>query len=592
MTEAEMLPNRAFITSVATIGRISSNLLHSSADSWLSVPGNPLMRWPSPPPPSPPVLTDSGEAPQPSPAPATDSSAASEDSATISHILLATAPDALDSALLRSSVVPSPPLLQSLPLSDLSPTSLLALSRWARPHLVALVDLLARSRAFDSAWSLLLDAAPAPLPAFTALFRRYARAGMPTAAIRTFDYLRRQPEAVSASEGDKSDAFELLIDALCKEGHTRAASELLGRRREAEPPGWAPSVRVYNILLHGWFRTRRLRKAEKVWDEMRREGVRPTVVTYGTLIEGLCRMRRPDQANALLEEMRAAKIDPNALTCNPIVDALSEAGRFKDALAMLERFPLYGVSPNISTYNSLVKGFCKNGDLVGASKILKTMIGRGVLPTPTTYNYFFSFFAKVGKIEEGMNLYNKMIQSGYVLDRLTYQLLIKMLCEKEKLDLAVQLIGEMNRNGFDSDLATSTMLVHMLCRMRKYEEACDEFESMIKRGVVPQYITYQILAKELKRLGMLEMERKISRLMDSLRHSTKLPGTYREKERGEALDLRKSIMKKAQLMSDTLKTCKDSKELSKLRSSTESAVESANRLIRDIRRRVYAVKSG
>ncbi|KAG1346231.1 pentatricopeptide repeat-containing protein, mitochondrial [Cocos nucifera] len=549
------------------------------------------MRWPSPPPPGPPLLTDSGEAPHPSPAPVTDAGVTSEDSATISQLLLTTAPDALDSSLLRSSVVPSPHLLQCLPLSGLHPTSLLALSRWARPHLVSLVDLLARSRAFDAAWFVLLDAVPAPFPAFAALFRRYARAGMPAAAIRTFDYVRRHPEAVAPSEGDQGDAFELLIDALCKEGHTGAASELVGRRREAEPPGWAPSVRVHNILLHGWFRTRRLRKAEKVWDEMRREGVQPTVVTYGTLIEGLCRMRRPDQANALLEEMRAAKIEPNALTCNPIVDALSEAGRFKDALGMLEKFPLYGVSPNIFTYNSLVKGFCKNGDLVGASKILKTMIARGVLPTPTTYNYFFSFFAKFGKIEEGMNLYNKMIQSGYAPDRLTYQLLIKMLCEKEKLDLAVPLIREMNRNGFDSDLATSTMLMHMLCQMRKYEEACDEFESMIKRGIVPQYITYRILVKELKRLGMLEMERKISRLMDSVRHSTKLPGTYRVKEQGETVDLRKSIMKKAQLMSDTLKISKDSKELSKLKSSTESAMESANRLITYIRRRAYAVKS-
>nr|CAD1834488.1 unnamed protein product [Ananas comosus var. bracteatus] len=258
---------------------------------------------------------------------------------------------------------------------------------------------------------------------------------------------------------------------------------------------------------------------------------------------------------------------------------------------MLEKFPLYGVSPDISTYNSLIKGFCKSGDLAGASKMIKSMIGRGILPTATTYNYFFRFFAKFGRIEEGMNLYTKMVRSGYAPDQLTFQLLIKMFCENDKLDLAVQVIKEMNRSGFASDLATSTMLVHLLCRTRRFEDACEEFGEMFKRGIVPQYITYRMLMKELKRLGMPRLEKKLSDLMHSVPHSTKLPGSYRDKEGDETVKLRKSIINKAQAMSDALKECNDPKELSRLKSSTESALESANRLVADIRRRVYAVQS-
>ncbi|ONK76629.1 uncharacterized protein A4U43_C03F30330 [Asparagus officinalis] len=219
------------------------------------------------------------------------------------------------------------------------------------------------------------------------------------------------------------------------------------------------------------------------------------------------------------------------------------------------------------------------------------MIGREILPTATTYNYFFRYFAKFGKIEEGMNLYDKMVRSGYEPDRLTYQLLIKMLCENQRLDLAVQMIKEMNQNGFDSDLATSTMLIHLLARLRRYDEAVDEFEGMIKRGIVPQYITYRMLVKELKRLGMDEMERKVSKLMDSVPHSTKLPRSYREREGDEVVSLRKSIIKKAGVISETLRVYKDTKEVNKVKESGESAVESANRLIADIKRRVYAVKS-
>ncbi|WOL20435.1 hypothetical protein Cni_G29240 [Canna indica] len=596
-----MLPNLLRRTTIISHRALSSAC--ASPSSWLSTPGNPLMRWPSPPDPDvdPSMLNLPCQVSQPSPPRISFGVEGHEDdtrtAAAASTIvkLLRTTTDTchLDSALLRCGVSPSAPIVTAvLRAGDLPSVVIVAIYRWARPHLnptlfVSFIDLLAKSRAFDSAWSILLEDAPRPLSAFAALFRRYARTGMPSAAIRVFEYVRRHPEDVSPEEDD--DAFELLIDALCKEGYPRVAAEFLDRTRKEVSA--APSVRVYNMLLHGWFRSRKLRKAELLWDQMRREGVRPTVVTYGTLIEGLCRMRRPEQAITLLEEMRAAGIVANPVTCNPIIDALSENGRFKDALGMLEKLPLYGVSPNISTFNSLVKGACKNGDLAGASNVLKMMIGRNILPSVTTYNYFFRFFSKFGKIEEGMNLYTKMIHLGYSPDRLTYQLLIKMLCEKERLELAVQLIGEMSRNGFDLDLDTSTMLVHLLCRMRRFEEASFEFESMIKRGIVPQYITYQMVVKELKRSGMLELERKVSDLMKSVRHSVNLPDTYRERKRDCIFERRNSIIKKAEKMSDALRIHKDSKESIRLKSSNEIAMESASKLITDIRRRVYAVQS-
>ncbi|CAA6666310.1 unnamed protein product [Spirodela intermedia] len=365
------------------------------------------------------------------------------------------------------------------------------------------------------------------------------------------------------------------MDALCKEDHPRAAEEYMNRRRAAEP-GWSPAVRVYNILLHGWLRRRRLRRAQTLWDQLRHQGD-PTVVSYGTMIEGLCRLRRVDQAISLLEEMRPAGIPPNEITCNP-----------SEALAAVERFPFYGISPNISTYNSLVKGFCKNGDLVGASRILKTMIGRGVLPTPTTYNYFFRFFAGSGKVEEAMNLYSKIIQSGYSPDRLTYQLLIKMLCEGKRLALAGQVIGEMKARGIDSDLATSSMLVHLLCRTRQFDEACEEFERMIGKGIVPQYLTYRMLVKELRRLGRTDMAAKLSGLMSSAPHSTKLPNTYRE-DREQAAEMKKTILRKAQAMSDALKASDDKRGQADLVGASENAVEAAKSLISDIKRRVFTL---
>ncbi|KAB2629405.1 pentatricopeptide repeat-containing protein [Pyrus ussuriensis x Pyrus communis] len=571
-----------------------------SNQSWLSVRGNPIIKWPAPPD-VPCSLPHPNPAPNTNPNPSSGPSFSPMDFSIIANLL--TDPtispgSSLQSALDRTGIEPGPGLVQAVfDHFDSSPKLLHTLFLWAEKQpgfrssaklFGSMINVLAKSREFDSAWSLILnrvggDEEPGLVSAdtFVIMIRRYTRAGMPESAIRTFEFASNLDSFLN-SEAEMS-LFEVLLDSLSKEGLIRVASEYFDRKRKLHP-NWIPSVRVYNILLNGWFRSRKLKQAERLWVEMRRENVKPSVVTYGTLVEGYCRMRRAEIAIELVSEMRREGVEPNAIVYNPIIDALGEAGRLKEALGMMERFLVLESGPTISTYNSLVKGYCKAGDLVGASKILKMMISRGTAPTPTTYNYFFRYFSKHGKIEDGMNLYTKMIESGYTPDRLTFQLLLKMLCEEERLDLAIQVSKEMRSRGLDMDLATSTMLIHLLCNMHKLKEAFEEFEDMIRRGLVPQYITFQRMDDVLRKQGMNQMARKLCKMMSSVPHSTNLPDTYvRDADASRAR--RKSIVQKAEAMSDLLKTCSDPRELVKFRRSPENLVSIANQLIEDIKRK-------
>ncbi|GAV74839.1 PPR domain-containing protein/PPR_2 domain-containing protein [Cephalotus follicularis] len=585
--------------SVTLIRPLHLKFLHQKpfsdqSSSWLSVTGNPLIKWPPPPP----LTYTQPHQTQTSP------NFSQTDFSTISTLLADPAiypGPFLESSLNRTGIKPEPTILHALFVHfDSSPRLLHTMFLWAEKQpgfrssaalVNEMINILGKAREFDSAWALLLDRIggcgddeePALVSGdtFAILIRRYTRAGMPQSAIRTFEFASDLDMIRNSDSG--TSLFEILLDSLCKEGHVRVAAECFDRKKGFDT-SWVPSIRVYNILLNGWFRSRKLKHAERLWLEVKNGSVRPSVVTYGTLVEGYCRMRRAERAIELVDEMRREGIEPNAIVYNPIIDALGEAGRFKEALGMMERFLVCESGPTISTYNSLVKGFCKAGDLTGASKILKTMISRGLFPTPTTYNYFFRHFAKFGKIEEGMNLYTKMIKSGYTPDRLTYHLLLKMLCEDERLDLAMQVSKEMRIRGCDMDLDTSTMLIHLLCKMQRFEEAVTEFEDMIRRGIVPQYLTFQRMNDELKKRGMTKMARKLHTMMSSVPHSTKLPNTYSE-DIDAACARRSSIMQRAEAMSNIIKTCKHPRELVKHRSSSENSVWSANQLINDIRTR-------
>lgn len=575
--------------------------------------------------PIPPRLKQNPTEPPP-PLPETPSSAHS-DFTRISELLcnpaLQPGPD-LEQALTAADINPSSNLLLDVfGHFDFAPKPLFTLFGWARKRpdyqfsmavFNAMVNSLGKAREFDTAWSLILDQIKGDtsqrpdVDTFRIMIRRYTRAGICSpltlpassaflilllvynlpyvcsmhigltfAATRTFEYIRSL-DYLQGSEPENT-LFETLLDSLCKEGHVKIASQYCEQRRAREP-SWSPPVRIYNILLNGWLRSRKLKRAASLWEQMKKEGVKPTVVTYGTLIEGLCRMRCPDIATELLNQMKAEGIKPNAIVYNPIIDALGEAGRFKEALGMLERFSILEEGPTLSTYNSLVKGFCKAGDLVEASKILKMMIDDKCLPTSMTYGYFFKYFSKAGKVDMALNLYTKLISSGYEPDRFIYHLLVKMLCDDGKLDLTIQMIKEMRARGFDRDLAISTMLIHLLWRKHRYDEAVSEFEDMLRRGIVPQHLTYRRMSDELERRGMTDLAQKLDDLMASVRHSAKLPDTYKKSRTrtSSSSEERKSIMQRAESMSDMLKTCNNPRELVKHRYRSENVVISAQKL--------------
>uniref|UniRef100_A0A1J3IM35 Pentatricopeptide repeat-containing protein, mitochondrial n=1 Tax=Noccaea caerulescens TaxID=107243 RepID=A0A1J3IM35_NOCCA len=507
----------------------------------------------------------------------------------------------LESALDQTGIEPSIQLVQALfdRLSS-SPMLLHSVFKWAEmkpgftpsPSLFdSVINALCKAREFEIAWSLVFDRVRSDggsdlvsADTFVVLIRRYARAGMVQQAIRAFEFARSYvPVSKSASE---LKLLEILLDALCKEGHVREASMFLERRRSMDLD-FVPSVRIFNILLNGWFRSRKLKHAENLWEEMKAMNVKPTVVTYGTLIEGYCRMRRVEIAMDVLEEMKMAEMELSFMVFNPIIDGLGESGRLQEALGMMERFFVCESGPTIVTYNSLVKNFCKAGDLTGASKILKMMMSRGVDPTPRTYNHFFKFFSKHNKTEEGMNLYFKLIEAGHSPDRFTYHLILKMLCEDGKLSLAVQVNKEMKNRGIDPDLLTTTMMMHLLCRLDMLEEAFQEFETAVRRGIIPQYITFKMIDNGLRSKGMIEMAKRLSSLMSSLPpHSRKLPDTYREVvDAPTDRDRKKSILHRAEAMSDVLKGCRNPRKLVKMRGSRKNVVREDEKLGGDINER-------
>lgn len=601
----------AMAMAIHTLHRISSSLYRifskkrnlsrvaGSDRPWLSDPNNPLIKWDWPPK----LPHDQTLTPKPPIADGRKQFTEDEEEsilATISRIVRENGDD-MESALDNSGVKIYPQLMEKLlERAEYSWKPMLSCFSWAANQsgfmhttnsFNLMINMMTKMREFDSAWVLVGHMREQGLitsQTFAILMRRYARAGMPEAAVRTFDLMD-----YFGCKAD-SDAFHILLDALCKEDKAHPATVFFEQRKS----GFESTPVTYNILINGWCRLRRVAKAHKLFDQMVGDRILPSVVSYTTLIDGYCRAGSLEDALKLLGTMKEKGCQPNVITYNSIVDALGEAGKPQDALSMLDEMNATGCTPNISTYNSLVKGLCKQEDLPGASAILKLMMERGCLPTVTTYSYFFRFFCKYGKIKEGMNLYMKMAESGYVPDRLIYQLLIKMLCERGRVELALQVKKEMDAGGCDPDLATCTMLIHRLCRSKRLEEACEHFEKMIQKGISPQYVTYEILMDGLRKANQPDRAQILSEMMVATPHYKRLPNKYkRDDNDDEKQEITDTILNKAQEISQRLIAGKNSKQLigagdhKTCEDHQENIVKTARQFIKVIKARAQFIQT-
>lgn len=164
----------------------------ASGLSWLSVPGKPLIRWPHEP------CSVPNPQPDPNPSPNPGAEFSQNEFAAISEVL--TNPNissgfSLHTALDRTGIEPSPSLLQAVfDHFDSSPKLLYSLFLWAEKQpgyrssaslFASVINVLAKSREFDSAWSLILhrigkEEEPRLVceDTFVIMIRRYAREGI------------------------------------------------------------------------------------------------------------------------------------------------------------------------------------------------------------------------------------------------------------------------------------------------------------------------------------------------------------------------------------------------------------------------------
>nr|GEV91871.1 tetratricopeptide-like helical domain-containing protein [Tanacetum cinerariifolium] len=136
----------------------------------------------------------------------------------------------------------------------------------------------------------------------------------------------------------------------------------------------------------------------------------------------------------------------------------------------------------------MIKGLCKIENTVIAIQLLRLMDERGCKPNVVTYNTIVDSLCKEKMIDDAFKLFKEM-----VFERNGLCNLADAFCKEGKIEEAENVVEIMIKRGIVPDIVTYSTLIDGYCLQGEMAKAKTIFDSMVFEGVVPDIVPYKSL---------------------------------------------------------------------------------------------------
>nr|GMD95861.1 putative pentatricopeptide repeat-containing protein At1g12700, mitochondrial [Ipomoea batatas] len=344
---------------------------------------------------------------------------------------------------------------------------------------------------------------------------------------------------VMQEEGPKPDtiAYSTVIDSLCKD---RMVDQALGLFSEMIERGVPPNIITYTSLIQGLCNFSRWKEVTKLMNEMVLHNVYPDVYIFSILVDALCKEGMLESAETIIQIMIQRKIYPDVVTYNPLIEGYCLQGRMNEARKAFGRVVESGLQPNVWAYNTLINGYCKIKEMDEAMHLFCEIPQKGLHPNVVTYTTMLQGFFLVRRCSAALELFQEMLVAGHKPDFYTSCVLLGGLCDNGLVEQAMSVYHQLDRNGNGSH-DYDTIIIDRVCKIGRLNIARNVFNDLISKGRRLNVKTYNVMINGLCRGGFLdealELLRKMEKndcLPDTVTYNVILQEFVREKKWHEA----------------------------------------------------------
>eukprot|EP00927_Polykrikos_kofoidii_P040963 TRINITY_DN3490_c0_g5_i1.p1 TRINITY_DN3490_c0_g5~~TRINITY_DN3490_c0_g5_i1.p1 ORF type:complete len:768 (+),score=127.25 TRINITY_DN3490_c0_g5_i1:134-2305(+) len=159
-------------------------------------------------------------------------------------------------------------------------------------------------------------------------------------------------------------AYNTMLNAFVRCGDMTHVPQILEDMKASSPPVEADMI-TYSTIIKGYCSSGDLDKGLALVKDMEIGGsFTPDEVMYNSLLDGCAKQKRLEDALGLLKKMREAGVAPSNYTLSIMIKLLGRAKRLSQAFAMLQDMTSeQGFRPNIQVYTCLMQACVQNRQL-------------------------------------------------------------------------------------------------------------------------------------------------------------------------------------------------------------------------------------
>ncbi|XP_058196828.1 pentatricopeptide repeat-containing protein At4g16390, chloroplastic [Rhododendron vialii] len=241
-------------------------------------------------------------------------------------------------------------------------------------------------------------------------------------------------------------------------------------------------VILYNVTFKVFRKCKDLDRAEKLFGEMVRRGVKPDNITFSAIISCARRSSLPEKAVEWYEKMPAHGCQPDDIHHAVIIDAYGQTGNIDMALSLYDRARAKRWRLDALTFATLIKIYGMSGNFEGCLNVYEEMKAIRVKPNLTVYNSLLDAMGRAKRPWQAKSIYEEMIINGFKPSWATHAALLRAFSKVRHADDGLRVYREMKRKGMELNVTLYNTVLAMFADVGYVDEAVEVFEDMKRSG--------------------------------------------------------------------------------------------------------------
>lgn len=255
------------------------------------------------------------------------------------------------------------------------------------------------------------------------------------------------------------------------------------------------SLYTYNTLIDTYGKSGQLQEMSQTFQKMLEEGVIPDTITFNTMIHIYGNIGQLEEVNKLVRKMEELNRKPDTRTYNILISLYAKRDDINLAFSYFAQMKQACLEPDPVSYRTLLYAFSIRQMVFEAEMLISEMDKRGLEIDEFTQSALTRMYIDANMLRKSWSWFKRFHREGNMTTE-CYSANIDAYGERGYVDEAEKVFAccqEKNKIG----VLEFNVMIKAYGISKKYDKACQLFDSMEKRGVLPDRCSYISLIQSL-----------------------------------------------------------------------------------------------